>query len=114
MTDEPLTVAGFLGSAVDPEAVNDALREVIDPELGVNIVDLGLVYDASVTDGVADILITTTTPACPLGPYISDGIRWALLRLDGVLDTRIEVTYEPLWSPDRMTDAAKEQLGWRG
>lgn len=114
MTDEPLTVAGFLGSAVDPEAVNDALREVIDPELGVNIVDLGLVYNASVTDGVADILITTTTPACPLGPYISDGIRWALLRLDGVLDTRIEVTYEPLWSPDRMTDAAKEQLGWRG
>ncbi|HEX2765857.1 MAG TPA: metal-sulfur cluster assembly factor [Candidatus Limnocylindria bacterium] len=113
MADEPMTVSGLLGAEVAPEALTDALREVIDPELGVNIVDLGLVYDASVTDGVARILITTTTPACPLGPYISDGIRWSLLRLHGVLDTRVEVTYDPLWSPDRMTDAAKAQLGWR-
>lgn len=113
MADEPMTVSGLLGSSVDADAVADALRTVIDPELGVNIVDLGLVYDASVTDGMANVLITTTTPACPLGPYISDGIRWALLGIDGVLDTRIEVTYDPVWSPDRMTDAAREQLGWR-
>jgi metal-sulfur cluster biosynthetic enzyme len=114
MTDEPMTVSGLLGTTANRDLLTAALRQVIDPELGVNIVELGLVYDASVTHGIANILVTTTTPACPLGPYISDGIRWALLGVDGVLDTRIEVTYEPLWSPDRMTDAAKRQLGWRG
>ena len=114
VSDEPMSVSSLLGSQVDPAAMSEALRRVIDPELGVNIVDLGLVYDASVTDGVANILITTTTPACPLGPYLSDGIRWALLRVDGVLDVNIEVTYDPLWSPDLMTDVAKAQLGWRG
>jgi metal-sulfur cluster biosynthetic enzyme len=110
----PMNVAGLLGTQTDPDAVTEVLRTVIDPELGVNIVDLGLVYDAAVTDGHAEILITTTTPACPLGPYLSDGIRWALLGLDGVLDVDIEVTYDPLWSPDLMTDHARQQLGWRG
>ena len=114
MTDQPMDVAALLGSGVDADELTEALRGVIDPELGVNVVDLGLVYNADVVDGVAKILITTTTPACPLGPYISDGIRWALLNLDGVLDVDIEVTYDPLWSPDLMTDLAKEQLGWRG
>lgn len=112
--EQPMDVAGLLGAQADPDAVTEALRTVIDPELGVNIVDLGLVYDAAVTDGRAEVLITTTTPACPLGPYLSDGIRWALLRLDGILDVDIEVTYDPLWSPDLMTDLAKRQLGWRG
>src|SRR5574338_425398 len=99
--------------AGDTDPLDGVLRTVIDPELGVNIVDLGLVYDARIADGVAHILITTTTPACPLGPYLSDAIRWALLKLDGILDVDIEVTYEPLWSPDLMTDVAKQQLGWR-
>jgi metal-sulfur cluster biosynthetic enzyme len=108
-----MSVADLLRLEVDQESLTAALREVIDPELGVNIVDLGLVYDARVTDGVAHILITTTTPACPLGPYLTDAIRWSLLRLDGILDVDIDVTYDPLWSPDRMTDLAKEQLGWR-
>jgi metal-sulfur cluster biosynthetic enzyme len=111
---EPMSLSGLLGTQVDPEAINEALRAVIDPELGVNIIDLGLVYRAQVVDGRAEILITTTTPACPLGPYMSDGIRWALLKLDGILDVDIEVTYDPLWHPDLMTDAAKAQLGWRG
>jgi len=108
-----MSVSGLLGTAVQPEAMTEALRTVIDPELGVSIVDLGLVYDSDVVDGVAQILITTTTPACPLGPYLTDGIRWALLKIDGVLDVAVEVTYDPLWSPDLMTDFAKAQLGWR-
>ncbi len=109
----PMTVSGLLGTSVDSGTLLRALRAVIDPELGVNIIDLGLVYGAEVVDGRAEILITTTTPACPLGPYLSDGIRWALLKLDGVLDVEIEVTYDPLWSPALMTDVAKAQLGWR-
>ncbi|MEO8246129.1 MAG: metal-sulfur cluster assembly factor [Chloroflexota bacterium] len=111
---EPMSVSGLLGMPVDLGAINEALRTVIDPELGVNIVDLGLVYDARVTDGRAQILITTTTPACPLGPYLTDGIRWALLKLDGILDVDVEVTHDPLWSPDLMSDSARQQLGWRG
>jgi metal-sulfur cluster biosynthetic enzyme len=111
---EPLDVAGLLSITVDPGALTGALRTVIDPELGVNIVDLGLVYNAEVVGGVARILITTTTPACPLGPYLSDAIRWALLDIDGVLDVDIEVTYDPLWSPDLMSEEAKVELGWLG
>lgn len=113
MKDVPLDVAGLLGAPVDPNALNATLRTVIDPELGVNIVDLGLVYGAEVVDGRAQILITTTTPSCPLGPYLSDAIRWALLELESVLDVEVEVTHDPLWSPDRMTDAARSQLGWQ-
>lgn len=108
-----MNVSGLLGTPVEPAAMTEALRTVIDPELGVNIVDLGLVYEADVVEGVAQILITTTTPACPLGPYLSDGIRWALLKIDGVLDVAVEVTHLPPWSPDLMTDFAKAQLGWR-
>jgi metal-sulfur cluster biosynthetic enzyme len=113
MTDRAMDIAELLSKPVPEVALTEALRTVIDPELGVNIVDLGLVYDAEVLEGQARILITTTTPACPLGPYLTDGIRWALLALDGVLDVSVDVTYEPLWSPDLMTDFAKEQLGWR-
>lgn len=108
-----MTVADLLGVNVAQSRLLEALRSVDDPELGVNIVDLGLVYDAAVVDGQARILITTTTPVCPLGPYLSSAIRWALLDVDGILDVAITVTYEPLWSPDRMTDLAREQLGWQ-
>lgn len=79
----------------DPIALREALREVIDPELGVNIVDLGLVYRAEPVGDVARILITTTTPACPLGPYLSDAIHAALIGLDGIRDVAVDVTYEP-------------------
>lgn len=109
----PLDVADLLGISVDPTALTEALRTVIDPELGVNIVDLGLVYGADMRSGVAEVVITTTTPACPLGPYLSDAIRWALLEIDGVLDVDIEVTYEPRWTPHMMSEAAKAQLGWQ-
>ena len=107
-----MDVAGLLGLSVDAEQVRRRLFEVMDPELGVDIVDLGLVYDVTVKDGRATILMTTTTPACPIGSYLTDQIRWALLDIDGLLDVEIEVTYDPLWSPERMSDAAKIQLGW--
>jgi metal-sulfur cluster biosynthetic enzyme len=112
MADDRITLPGLLSAPVDEASLLRSLQSVIDPELGVNIVDLGLVYGADVVDGVARILLTTTTPACPLGPYLTDQIRWALLDLDQVLDVDVEVTYQPLWSPERMNDAARRQLGW--
>src|ERR1035437_2015577 len=88
------------------------LRLVMDPELGVNIVDLGLVYGAEVVDGVAHVLMTTTTPACPFRSFLSDQGRWAILDVDGIHEVEIELTHEPPWSPNRMSDEAKVQMGW--
>lgn len=109
-----MNVASLLGLTVDPDAVDARLRDVIDPELGINIVDLGLVYGVSVTDGLAQVRMTTTTPACPIGTYLTDQIRWAPLDLDGVLDVEVELTHDPLWTPELMSDEAKAQLGWLG
>ena len=112
MSDQPLDLDRLLGAEVGSTRLVEELQGVIDPELGVNIVDLGLVYGAQMVDGVAHILMTTTTPACPIGSYLRDEIRWALLRIDRVLDVEVELTHEPPWSPDRMSDEAKDQLGW--
>jgi metal-sulfur cluster biosynthetic enzyme len=112
MADERMDVAALLGRPVAEDDLLDRLHAVIDPELGVNIVDLGLVYGAEVIDGVARVRVTTTTPACPLGSYMTGEIRRALFDVDTVLDVQVEVTYEPRWSVNRMTDTAKAQLGW--
>src|SRR5665811_2333716 len=96
----------------DVDTLAGRLRLVIDPELGVNIVDLGLVYGAEVVDGVAHVLMTTTTPACPIGSFLSDQVRWALLGVDGIHEVEIELTHEPPWSPERMSGEAKVQMGW--
>jgi metal-sulfur cluster biosynthetic enzyme len=114
MAERQMNVAGLLGLTVDLDAVSARLRDVIDPELGIDIVDLGLVYGVTVTDGLARVRMTTTTPACPIGTYLTDQIRWALLDLDGVLDVEVELTHDPRWTPDLMSDEAKAQLGWLG
>jgi metal-sulfur cluster biosynthetic enzyme len=95
-----------------PDDVIEQLRYVIDPELGVDVVGLGLVYDAQVVDGVARVLMTTTTPACPVGSYLADAIRWALLDLEGIERVEVELTHQPRWSPEMMSDDAKARLGW--
>jgi metal-sulfur cluster biosynthetic enzyme len=112
MAEDRIDLASLLAEPVDESDLMDRLHGVIDPELGVNIVDLGLVYGAEVVDGVAHVRVTTTTPACPLGSYMTGEIRRALFGVDKVLDVQVEVTYEPRWSVNRMTDAAKAQLGW--
>lgn len=112
MADPELTLPDLLAAPISSETLTERLRTVIDPELGVNIVDLGLVYRTEIDRGIADVLMTTTTPACPIGSYLSDEIRWALLALDPVLDVRVEITHEPRWSPERMSDTARDRLGW--
>lgn len=106
-------VLGLLGEPLSPELVRRQLREVIDPELGVNIVDLGLVYDVSVSEGRVAIEMTLTTPGCPLGGFLEDQIRASLAVLPQVRDLQVRLVWEPAWEPQAMGEAAKQQLGWR-
>ncbi len=98
----------------DPAPVWEALRSVIDPELGINLVDLGLVYDVVIRDGIGYVTLTTTTPACPIGAFLEDQVRFAVQRLPGILGAEVEVVHEPPWSPALMSDAARRLLGWPG
>ncbi|MGX8012372.1 metal-sulfur cluster assembly factor [Mesorhizobium sp. ORM8.1] len=99
-------------SQLNDEKVTKALRLVIDPELGYNIVDLGLVYAVLVNDGgVVNIVMTTTTRGCPATDYLKEGARDAAWSVPGVEFVDVTVAYEPPWSPQNMTAAAKEHLG---
>lgn len=110
------TAPGFLGLLAEPlgpELVRGQLHGVIDPELGVNIVDLGLVYEVAVDpDGRVTVKMTLTTPGCPLGGFLDDEIRACLIRLPQVRDVRVELVWDPPWTPEAMSDSAREQLGW--
>lgn len=89
-----------------------ALKKVIDPELGTNIVDLGLVYFASIGASGIDIALTMTTPACPLGEMMSEEIKSVLReRFPDASDVRVELVWDPPWSPDMMSEEARKQLG---
>jgi metal-sulfur cluster biosynthetic enzyme len=105
---------GLVGEELAPELVRDVLHAVIDPELGVNIVDLGLVYRVTVDDGTGSVLVemTLTTPGCPLGGYMDDEIHNELEQLPRVRDVRVELVWEPPWDPEMMTDEGRRQLGW--
>lgn len=95
------------------ERVRTALREVIDPEIGLNIVDIGLVYDIAVEeDGVARISMTTTTRGCPATNYLWDGAGEAAQSVAGVHWADVQLTYDPPWTPDMMSQAAKDYLGF--
>src|SRR3972149_3234448 len=96
---------------VTAEVVTEALREIYDPELHYNIVDLGLVYDVDTKNGDVHILMTLTTPACPIGPMIMAQIQEMVSILPGVTDVDVELTFDPMWSPDLMSDEAKADLG---
>ena len=94
------------------EAVLEALKNVYDPELGLNIVDLGLVYDVQVhDDGGVDIQYSLTTMGCPIGPMIEDQMRSFLRGIPGVDEVRPEFVLRPPWTPEMMSDEAKAALG---
>ena len=97
--------------AADPSDLTERLRTVVDPEIGVNVVDLGLVYACDVHAGVAHVLMTTTTPACPIGSFLEDQVRWALLEAPG--GRRRGGGDHPCaaWSPALMTAAARPSAG---
>jgi metal-sulfur cluster biosynthetic enzyme len=92
--------------------IDEALHSVIDPELGYNIVDLGLVYEVAVWDsGTARITMTTTTRGCPATTYLLEGARAAAETVPSVQAVEVELTYDPPWEPEMMSSEAKEHLG---
>ncbi|HVX62052.1 MAG TPA: metal-sulfur cluster assembly factor [Pirellulales bacterium] len=98
------------------DAVREALKQVIDPELFVNIVDLGLIYLVTVTEseeGKSDVSIemTMTSPACPAGPQLLQNSKDVVGRLEGVGLVEVKLVMTPPWTPDRMTEDARDQLG---
>jgi metal-sulfur cluster biosynthetic enzyme len=95
------------------EQVRDALRLVIDPEIGYNIVDLGLVYNIEAAEGgTVKILMSTTTRGCPATNYLKEGARDAAWEVPGVEFVDVTLTYDPLWEPAMMSDEAKAYLGF--
>lgn len=95
------------------DLVREALREnVIDPEIGINIVDLGLVYGVDVKESTAEVTMTLTTPACPLGPYIDTEVRSALAGVPGIEEAKVNLVWTPPWDPSKMTEDAKLELGF--
>ncbi len=94
------------------EEVIEALKDVYDPEIPVNVVDLGLIYDCEVQDGgTVDIKMTLTFPGCGMGPYIAQQAEWRIAEIDAVEDVNVEMVFEPPWSPDLITEDGKLQLG---
>jgi metal-sulfur cluster biosynthetic enzyme len=99
---------------MDEAALLDALRAVDDPEAGMNIVELGLVYGVEATPPRATVRMTMTSPACPLGDYLSDAVRDALLaRFPEITQVEIEMVWEPPWTPERMSEEARNFFGWK-
>jgi metal-sulfur cluster biosynthetic enzyme len=93
--------------------VTDALRDVIDPELGLDFVELGLIYDVEIDDtGTVLVTYTLTSPGCPIGPQVSEQIEEFVGELEGVSDVRPTMTFSPPWTPERMSEDAKFALGF--
>lgn len=93
------------------EEVLEALKDVFDPEIPVNVVDLGLVYDLQVDGNDVDIKMTLTFAGCGMGPYIAQQAEWRVAEIETVDDVNVEMIYEPPWTPDLISEDGKKQLG---
>jgi metal-sulfur cluster biosynthetic enzyme len=97
---------------VTEEQAREALKRIEDPEVGLNIVDLGLIYDIDVDGSTVNVKMTLTSPGCPVGPQLLGGAKLVLIELDEVEEANIELVWEPYWSPDRINPEYREVLGF--
>ena len=98
-------------STVKPEDVIEVLRQCFDPEIPVNIIDLGLVYDIAIKPERIDVKMTLTALGCPMAADVMADVKDHLLTLPGINDANVDIVYEPVWSPERMTEEARWELG---
>ena len=94
------------------EDVTEALSNVIDPELGLDFIELGLVYDVNIDGGKVDITFTLTTPACPIGPQVSEQMKEFVGEIDGVEEVVPTMVFTPPWTPNKMSEDVKFALGY--
>jgi metal-sulfur cluster biosynthetic enzyme len=92
--------------------VREALRVVIDPELGANIVDLGFVYDITVSNGAARITMTATTPGCPASGFLKEGVARSAAQVTGISSVEVLMTFDPAWDPSMMSAETRTNLGF--
>ncbi len=99
-------------SEIAEDMIKEALKDMIDPELGYNIVDLGLIYGVAIRNAHVDVVMTMTTPGCPATNYIQEGTRERLLAIEGVETATVNVVWSPPWEPSIMSDDAKQYFGF--
>lgn len=98
-------------SMIKKDDVTNALKNCYDPEIPVNIIDLGLVYDIKISDGKVHVKMTLTSPGCPMSGSIVDQVKQEVMKIKGVKEVDVDMVWEPPWGPDKMTEEAKAQLG---
>jgi len=96
---------------IDAEMVRKALRQVKDPEIGLNIMDLGLVYDVDVEEGEVHVKMTLTSPGCPAGAQIMGDVDQTVRMMEGVTGVEVELVWEPFWTPERIDPKVRSFLG---
>ncbi|HET7590664.1 MAG TPA: metal-sulfur cluster assembly factor [Solirubrobacterales bacterium] len=113
MSDNPASTGAAAEETLTEEDVYEVLEEVIDPELGLDFVSLGLVYDVNIeNDSEVYVTFTLTTPACPIGPQVSEQMKEFVGDLPGVTAVHPKMVFDPAWSPEMMTEDAKFALGF--
>lgn len=111
-TDGGGTADGDPGTDEAAERIRQALRSVTDPELGINIVDLGLVYDIEVEEGSVRVTMTLTSPGCPAGGQIMTGAKNAAESVDGVDEATVSLVWKPFWTPERIDPKVRAMMGF--
>ncbi len=97
---------------ITEDQIMDALHMVIDPEIGINIVDLGLIYNLIISENLVVVKMTLTTRGCPMHSSMAEGVEQSVKSLDKNVDVKVDLVWEPKWTPDVMSDYAKSQLGF--
>lgn len=101
-----------MAATVTKDQVLEKLKDVFDPEIPVNVVDLGLIYGVEISDGnEVRVQMTLTAPGCGMGPYIAQQAEWAVSELEGLEDVTVEMVFEPPWTPDLLSEDGKALLG---
>ena len=91
--------------------IHEALRDVYDPEIPVNVLDLGLIYDIKITEGQVYVQMTLTAPGCGMGPYIAQNAEWRIAEVEGVQDVEVDMVFDPPWTSEMITEEGKLLLG---
>ena len=96
---------------INEEIIYEALKDVYDPEIPVNIVDLGLVYGVEIKDNDVKVIMTLTFAGCGMGPYIAQQAEWRIAEIEEVDDVEVDIIFEPPWNPDMISEDGKKELG---